>query len=53
MDLFILIPICALLGLLFAAYSYKDMKRKNEGNDLMKKIVSAIRLGARVYLRRQ
>jgi K(+)-stimulated pyrophosphate-energized sodium pump len=53
MDLFILVPICALVGLLFAAYSYMVMKREDEGSDLMKKIASAIRLGAMVYLRRQ
>ena len=53
MDLFILIPICALVGLLFAAYSYRVMKREDEGSDLMKKIASAIRIGAMVYLKRQ
>ena len=53
MDMFILIPICALIGLLFAAYSYVVMKREDEGSDLMKKIAAAIRLGAMVYLRRQ
>jgi len=53
MDLFILVPICALAGLLFAAYSYRVMKREDEGSDLMKKIASAIRIGAMVYLKRQ
>jgi K(+)-stimulated pyrophosphate-energized sodium pump len=53
MDLFILIPICALIGLLFAAFSYRVMKREDEGSDLMKKIAAAIRLGALVYLKRQ
>lgn len=53
MDLFILIPICALAGLLFAAFSYRVMKREDEGSDLMKKIAAAIRLGAMVYLKRQ
>jgi K(+)-stimulated pyrophosphate-energized sodium pump len=53
MDLFILVPICALVGLLFAAYSYMVMKREDEGSDLMKKIASAIRIGAMVYLKRQ
>ena len=53
MDLFILVPICALVGLLFAAYSYRVMKREDEGSDLMKKIASAIRVGAMVYLKRQ
>jgi len=53
MDMFILVPICALIGLLFAAYSYMVMKREDEGSDLMKKIAAAIRLGAMVYLKRQ
>ena len=53
MDLFILVPICAFIGLLFAAYSYMVLKREEEGSDLMKKIAGAIRLGAMVYLKRQ
>ena len=53
MDLFILVPVCALIGLLFAAYSYMVMKREGTGNELMQKIASAIRLGAMVYLKRQ
>ena len=53
MDLFILIPICALLGLVFAAYSYMVMKREGTGSELMQKIAAAIRLGAMVYLKRQ
>jgi K(+)-stimulated pyrophosphate-energized sodium pump len=53
MDLFILIPICALIGLLFAAYSYRVMKREGTGSELMQKIAAAIRLGAFVYLKRQ
>jgi K(+)-stimulated pyrophosphate-energized sodium pump len=52
MDLFILVPICALIGLLFAAYSYMVMKREDEGSDLMKKIAAAIRIGTMVYLKR-
>ncbi len=53
MDLFLLIPICAVMGLLFAAYSYMVMKREGTGNELMQKIGSAIRLGAMAYLKRQ
>jgi K(+)-stimulated pyrophosphate-energized sodium pump len=53
MDLFILVPICALIGLLFAAYSYRVMKREGTGSELMQKIAAAIRLGAFVYLKRQ
>jgi hypothetical protein len=32
MDLFILVPVCALVGLLFAAYSYRVMKREGTGS---------------------
>lgn len=53
MDLFILVPICALIGLIFAAYSYMVMKREGTGSELMQKIAAAIRLGAMVYLKRQ
>jgi K(+)-stimulated pyrophosphate-energized sodium pump len=53
MDLFILVPVCALLGLVFAAYSYMVMKREGTGSELMQKIAAAIRLGAMVYLKRQ
>jgi K(+)-stimulated pyrophosphate-energized sodium pump len=53
MDLFILVPICALIGLLFAVYAYFTMKKEGEGDELMQKIAMAIRLGAMVYLKRQ
>ncbi len=53
MDFFILIPICALLGLVFAAISYRSMVRESTGTEMMQKIASAIRLGAMVYLKRQ
>src|SRR5512139_1730108 len=53
MDLFILVPICALIGLLFAVYAYITMKKEGEGDELMQKIAKAIRLGAMVYLKRQ
>jgi len=53
MDLFILVPICAVIGLLFAAYSYIVMKREGAGDEVMQKIGKAIRLGAMVYLKRQ
>jgi K(+)-stimulated pyrophosphate-energized sodium pump len=53
MDLFILVPVCALLALVFAAYSYVVMKREGTGTELMQKIAGAIRLGSMVYLKRQ
>jgi len=53
MDLFILAPLCALIGLLFAAYYFWSMKKEGTGTELMQKIASAIHLGAMVYLKRQ
>jgi K(+)-stimulated pyrophosphate-energized sodium pump len=53
MDLFILAPLCALIGLLFAAYSFWSMKKEGTGTELMQKIAGAIHLGAMVYLKRQ
>jgi len=49
----ILVPLCALFGLLFAIYAYFTMKKEGEGDELMQKIAKAIRLGAMVYLKRQ
>ncbi|MDD1657725.1 MAG: sodium-translocating pyrophosphatase [Methanomicrobiales archaeon] len=53
MDLFILAPLCALIGLLFAAYSFWSMKKEGTGTELMQKIAGAIHLGAMVYIKRQ
>ncbi|MDD1647138.1 MAG: sodium/proton-translocating pyrophosphatase, partial [Methanomicrobiales archaeon] len=53
MDLFILAPVCALIGLLFAAYYFWSMKKEGTGTELMQKIAGAIHLGAMVYLKRQ
>ena len=53
MDLFILAPLCALIGLIFAAYSFWVMKKEDPGSELMEKIAGLIRLGAMVYLKRQ
>ncbi|MDD1673155.1 MAG: sodium-translocating pyrophosphatase [Methanomicrobiales archaeon] len=53
MDLFILAPLCALIGLVFAAYSFWVMKKEDPGSELMEKIAGSIRLGAMVYLKRQ
>jgi K(+)-stimulated pyrophosphate-energized sodium pump len=53
MDLLLLAPICAIVGLLFAGFSYVRMMREGTGTELMGKIASYIHLGAMVYLRRQ
>ncbi|HQK55965.1 MAG TPA: sodium-translocating pyrophosphatase [Methanolinea sp.] len=53
MDMFFIVPVCALLGLVFAGYSFMLMKREGTGTELMQKIASAIRLGSMVYLKSQ
>ncbi len=53
MDLLIIAPVCAIIGLLFAAFSFFSMKKESAGTELMQKIASAIHLGAMVYLKRQ
>ena len=54
MDMLIyLAPICALIGLIFAGISYKNVQNEGEGNELIKKITALIHDGAMVYLNRQ
>ncbi|AYK14434.1 MAG: sodium-translocating pyrophosphatase [Methanosarcina flavescens] len=54
MDVLIyLAPICAVIGLIFAGISYKNVQKEGEGNDVIKKITAAIHHGAMVYLNRQ
>jgi K(+)-stimulated pyrophosphate-energized sodium pump len=54
MDMLIyLAPICALIGLIFAGVSYKNVQKEGEGNDLIKKITASIHGGAMIYLNRQ
>lgn len=48
-----LAPICALIGLIFAGISYKNVQKEGEGNDLIKKITALIHNGAMIYLNRQ
>ncbi|MCK9590612.1 MAG: sodium-translocating pyrophosphatase [Methanoregula sp.] len=53
MDLLIIAPVCAIIGLLFAAFSFFNMKKEGTGTELMQKIAAAIHLGSMVYLKRQ
>ncbi len=53
MDLLIIAPVCAIIGLLFAAFSFFSMKKEGTGTELMQKIAAAIHLGSMVYLKRQ
>jgi len=52
-NFFIFIPISAILGLLFAFYFYKKMKKEDEGNETMKRIAQHVREGAMAYLWQQ
>ena len=54
MDMLIyLAPACALVGLLFAAFSLISIKKEDEGDEVVKKITAAIHGGAMVYLNKQ
>jgi K(+)-stimulated pyrophosphate-energized sodium pump len=52
-DLLWLAPVGSIFALSFAAYLYVSIMKKDEGNDQMKKIAQAVRIGARAYLKRQ
>lgn len=51
--LFWIVPVSALLALLFAWIFYKSMILKEEGTDRMKEIALYVREGAMAYLKRQ
>ena len=51
--LFWIVPISALLALLFAWIFYRSMITKEEGTDRMKEIAAYVREGAMAYLKRQ
>jgi K(+)-stimulated pyrophosphate-energized sodium pump len=46
-------PIGSIIALLFSLYLALSILRKDEGNELMKKIASAVKTGAQAYLKRQ
>ena len=52
-SLFWIVPISALMALLFAWIFYKGMIVQEEGTDRMKEIAAYVREGAMAYLRRQ
>jgi len=52
-PIFWLIPVAAVLALLFAWYFHHQMKKAEEGTAQMKKIAGAVRKGAMSYLRQQ
>lgn len=53
MDLLFIVPICALIGLIYAGVCYSRMKKESPGDSTMQKIATAIHLGAMTYLKRQ
>ena len=52
-DLFWIVPVCAIIALLFAWIFFKGMMKESEGTDTMKRIAGHVRKGAMAYLRQQ
>ena len=52
-SIFWIVPVSALLALLFAWIFFRNMKRQEEGTDRMKEIATYVREGAMAYLNRQ
>jgi len=52
-DLLLLAPLGSIAALSFAAYLAFSILKKDEGNDKMKEIAQAVRVGAKAYLKRQ
>jgi K(+)-stimulated pyrophosphate-energized sodium pump len=52
-DLLLLAPVGSITALVFAAYLAFSILKKDEGNEQMKEIAQAVRVGARAYLKRQ
>ena len=50
-DLFWIVPVCAIIALLFARIFFKGMMKESEGTDTMKRIAGHVRKGAMAYLR--
>jgi K(+)-stimulated pyrophosphate-energized sodium pump len=48
-----LVPFSAFMALLFAFMFFKQMMKKDEGTDMMKRIAEHVRKGASAYLRQQ
>jgi K(+)-stimulated pyrophosphate-energized sodium pump len=52
-NLLLLAPVGSILALTFAGYLAFSILKKDEGNEQMKEIAQAVRIGARTYLKRQ
>jgi len=53
MDYEYLMPFISVLGLLFAGWTYLQIKKKPEGTERMREIADQIHLGAMVFLKRE
>src|SRR4030042_774678 len=52
-DFLVLAPVGSIFALSFAAYLALSILKKDEGNEKMREIAEAVRIGARAYLKRQ
>ncbi|MCC8173845.1 MAG: sodium-translocating pyrophosphatase [Odoribacter sp.] len=52
-NLFWLVPVCAIIALVFAGLFFRNMMKESEGTDTMKRIASHVRKGAMAYLKQQ
>ena len=52
-DLFWIVPVCAIIALLYASIFFTGMKKESEGTDTMKRIAGHVRKGAMAYLKQQ
>jgi K(+)-stimulated pyrophosphate-energized sodium pump len=52
-NLFWLVPFGSILALGFAYFFFKQMMKRSEGNETMKKIAVYVREGAMAYLKQQ
>ncbi|MCR9012367.1 sodium-translocating pyrophosphatase [Gabonibacter chumensis] len=52
-DLFWIVPVCAIIALLFARIFFSHMMKESEGTDTMKRIAGHVRKGAMAYLSQQ
>ena len=52
-NLFYLVPVAAVLALVFAYVFFRKMMQESEGNATMKQIAKFVREGAMAYLKQQ